>query len=368
MHPMKRVIILTGESPDAPGGMEHVIRELAKGLTDAGFTVEVFHSDNSAPRWVSHPSGKWQAYAAHTFLSWYLGRRVGAEISDEVIAVISNGPIGWYLPRLPSAIKKIHFYHGTYRGQASALARLISRAGALKLKWWDSMVLERLSGRRKQIICNSDQTRTEVLNFFGYLGSTVWLPLDTSHFKPMDKMLSRMKCGLPRIGNLGIFVGNSLPTKGFSLVRRLMNALPNVTWVLALRGDIPADLSRETRTIVLRDVPSELLPSLYNAADFAVCPSRYEAFGYVVAEALACGTPVIATPGGASRLFLSGPPFRRFLIESADSFDESFDMILAVLQHPDFYRRAVIDLIRPEVERLMARANWLAQFRRCTGI
>jgi glycosyltransferase involved in cell wall biosynthesis len=368
MRPMKRVIILTGASPNTLGGMEHVIRELARGLTNVGFTVEIFHSNNSAPRWVSRPSSKWQAYVADAVVSWYLGCRVGAEISDDVVAVISNGPFGWYLPRLRPAIKKIHFYHGTYRGQATALTQFISRAGALKLKWWDSMILERLSGRRKQIICNSDQTRAEVLKFFGYSGSTLWLPLDTSHFKPMDKAFSRMRCGLSQVGDIGLFVGNASPMKGFSLVRRLIDALPDVKWVLALRGVIPSDLSQNNRVVVFKDAPPELLPSLYNAADFAICPSRYEPFGYVVAEALACGTPIVATPGGASRLFLSTPPFREFLIERADAFVDFLDIIVAVLRQPDFYRRSVIDLIRPEVERLMATANWLSQFRECTGI
>lgn len=45
--------------------------------------------------------------------------------------------------------------------------------------------------------------------------------------------------------------------------------------------------------IITGYVPSEDLPSLYNAADLCVYPSVYEGFGLPAAEAMACGVPVI---------------------------------------------------------------------------
>jgi D-inositol-3-phosphate glycosyltransferase len=40
------------------------------------------------------------------------------------------------------------------------------------------------------------------------------------------------------------------------------------------------------------------LPVYYNAANVMVLASHYESFGLVSIEALACGTPVVATPVG----------------------------------------------------------------------
>jgi glycosyltransferase involved in cell wall biosynthesis len=348
--------------------MEQAIRELMSGLTGIGYAVDVYHRHNSAPPWVSRPSNKWQSYLADVLLSWYLGRRLGKEGSDNLVAVISNGPFGWYLPTLRPLVKRIHFYHGTYRGQVNALGQSVSRFGALKLKWWDSMVLERLSGRRKQIVCNSDQTLEEVLKFFAYAGQTVWLPLDTSHFAPRDKSASRKDLGFAETDKIGLFVGNALLTKGFPVVRRLVDTLRDVKWVLALRGEVPNDVRQDSRVLIFKNASYDVLPSLYNAADFAICPSRYEAFGYVVAEALACGTPVVASPGGASRLFLSTPPFENFLVNRADSMDSYIDAITTILAHPGFYRQSVIDLVRPEVEKVMAPGNWLRRFCESTGL
>jgi glycosyltransferase involved in cell wall biosynthesis len=46
-------------------------------------------------------------------------------------------------------------------------------------------------------------------------------------------------------------------------------------------------------------VTSEELVRLYQRATLAVVPSRFEGFGLPAAEAMACGTPVVASAAGA---------------------------------------------------------------------
>ena len=45
-------------------------------------------------------------------------------------------------------------------------------------------------------------------------------------------------------------------------------------------------------------VRHDQLPYYYSAADVCIVPSYYESFGLVALEALACGTPIVATDVG----------------------------------------------------------------------
>ena len=75
------------------------------------------------------------------------------------------------------------------------------------------------------------------------------------------------------------------------------------TRLLLIGGDGPLRSTLERRSSdsvrILGRLDDDVLPAYYRAADVCVVPSRsLEGFGLVVLEALACGTPVIATDVG----------------------------------------------------------------------
>ncbi len=365
---IKTVFILTPESPEVLGGAEHFARELICGVNARGYHVEVFHRGNCEPEWFAKRTGRFGRKLAGTLRGYWIGRNAQKNITDEVVAVISNSDVGFYPLRLTTHVRRIHFYHGTYRGQSEAIRPFIKYSGYLYLKWWNSMVLERLSGRGKLVLTNSEQSRDEVERFFGQEATIVWLPIDTERFKPGNPSARRKALNLPTDKPVGLFVGSAHPMKGLSIVRSLMGNLPGVHWILALRGDLPQDEVARHDVTVLQNVSPEQIPLLYNAADFSVCPSLYEPFGYVVAESLACGTPVIASPGGASRLFLREPPLDRLFIPDPNAVNEFLAAAREVLRDPGFYRRAVIERVRPKLEELMARDNWWRRFFEVAGL
>jgi len=62
--------------------------------------------------------------------------------------------------------------------------------------------------------------------------------------------------------------------------------------------ELASGLGIGERVCFLGAVDHEKLPLYYNAADVCVVPSYYESFGLVALEAMACGTPVVASRVG----------------------------------------------------------------------
>lgn len=364
----REVFILTAEAPEGPGGVEHFVRELGKGLTSCGYRVRFFHRQNCVPAWLRAPANRWMRYLSDVLMGYWIGRAAARQLGNGVAAAISNGPVGWFPFRCRAGAKWIHFYHGTYRGQAEAIRPWITPLGYLKLKWWDAMVLERASGWRKLCLANSDQTRDEVARFFRWNAATLWLPLDTSSFRPLDRNACRDALGLPRDAVVGLFVGSAEPAKGLPVVQQLVREFEDVHWLVVLRGGPPVRFPDGRRVSVLKDLAQDHLPSVYSAADFLLCPSRYESFGYVVAEAVACGLPVIASPGGASRALLDQPPLDELLVAAADDAAAFAAGVRRVLADPARYRSAILERARARVEAWMAPENWWRCFRHVSGL
>jgi mannosylfructose-phosphate synthase len=84
-------------------------------------------------------------------------------------------------------------------------------------------------------------------------------------------------------------------------------------------------------------IPDEDLDSYYRNARVFVLPSKYEPFGMTVLEAMACGTPVVATRHGGLRHVLTHRKDSA-LVDPSDS-DELSSAILEVLNDKAFARR-----------------------------
>lgn len=364
-----RVFILALNPPERLGGVEQFVREVARGLEGRGFAVEFFHWGNSLPPWALKLSGKLVRKILGSLQGWFIGRNAEARFGEDVVAIISNSTVGYYpLRRLSNHVKSIHVYHGTYRGQAEAIRPFISYFGYMYLKWWESMVVERLSGRGKMILCCSDPIRNEVDQFFGYQGTTIWYPLDLRRFFPHDQKECRRLLGIPEAGPVGLFVGNTSPMKNFPMVRALVDTFPQLQWILVLRGEVPTDLAGRPGLKILQNATPDELPLLYSAASFSLCPSLYDPFPYVVSESLACGTPVIAAPHGASRFFLNEPPLNRLLVSGPEEKEEFEAAVREVLRCPDDFRECVIENTRPRLVEVMSPENWWRRFVEVTGL
>ncbi|MBR2546685.1 MAG: glycosyltransferase family 4 protein [Eubacterium sp.] len=106
-------------------------------------------------------------------------------------------------------------------------------------------------------------------------------------------------------GKLAHFKGVDVLLEALRLIDdQSASGAPGVFTIIAGDGEERDALRKEVGELALKhvrfigNVDSQALRKLYNIADVSVVPSRREPFGLVALEAMACGTPVIASDQG----------------------------------------------------------------------
>jgi len=128
--------------------------------------------------------------------------------------------------------------------------------------------------------------------------------IDVSCFKPVDKKTARSVLNLPLEKTILLFGGNNATNaknKGFHMfkdsLQKIANKLQPEKIIVAIFGEPKKPESFEAgfkiqHMGIFNDEISMAL--LYSAADAIIVPSIQESFGLTAAEALSCGTPVVA--------------------------------------------------------------------------
>jgi teichuronic acid biosynthesis glycosyltransferase TuaC len=124
--------------------------------------------------------------------------------------------------------------------------------------------------------------------------------VDLQRFQPMDRAAARATLGLKRFTLLS--VGLLDPRKAHDLIIKALPALPDVDLLIAGSGpekknleQLAQELGVADRVTLLGPVPQTELKTYYNAADALVLASSREGWANVLLEAMACGTPVVAS-------------------------------------------------------------------------
>ena len=135
--------------------------------------------------------------------------------------------------------------------------------------------------------------------------------VDTELFQPMGRAAAKDLLELPP-DPLLLYVGRLEPIKGLENLLEAMTRVAEPARLLIIGGD--ADEPENGHGVYLRErvaalgvggrvrflgaQPQGRLRLFYAAADATVMPSYYESFGMVALEAMACGSPVVASRVG----------------------------------------------------------------------
>ena len=155
--------------------------------------------------------------------------------------------------------------------------------------------------------------------------------VDMHHFYPIPQDEAKEAIGIPTTDRMALFVGRIEPLKGvdilinaMAIVRYTCNSFRCPHYLVIIGGDpnedpeqmsaemgrlqrLCQDLGMDDMILFLGKRGQATLPYYYAAAEVVVMPSYYESFGMVALEAMACGTPVIASRvGGLAHLVQDG--------------------------------------------------------------
>jgi glycosyltransferase involved in cell wall biosynthesis len=208
------------------------------------------------------------------------------------------------------------------------------------------------------IIASTPQEVKNILELYKVSGENIELirtGIDEKLFRPIDKKTAIKKTGI-NFENIVLFVGRITKAKG---LRILIKALAQVKKdfkkelkLIVIGGDTSGvmhseaeskekkylrklikRLNLEESVMFLGPVNRELLPYIYSIADVCAVPSLYESFGLVAVEAMACGTPVIASKvGGLAHTVKDGYSGLHFLPGRSDQLAKA---LLKLLTDPE---------------------------------
>ena len=164
----------------------------------------------------------------------------------------------------------------------------------------------------------SQRTATLLGKYFQRQDVTV-IPngVDTAQFSPSARLArreqARARWRFQSEKFVLLLIGNDSGNKGLQTVLEAMSALTEISTRLVVVGDDPSAFFREmARRLGVLDrcvwepAVTDILDA-YAAADLYVSPSREDSFGLPVAEAMACGLPVVTSAfAGVSSLLHDG--------------------------------------------------------------
>ena len=212
-----------------------------------------------------------------------------------------------------------------------------------------------------RVIAFTAEERDDLISIYGANRDKVSIipcGIDLGLFHPMDKQKARRELGLGN-SKILLFAGRIQPFKGIDILLRTMARLPDSgeMRLLIVGGDsasademarlcsVVSELGIGDKVTFLGTVEHGKMPLFYGAADVCVVPSYHESFGLVALEALACGTPVVASRVGGLATIIK---------------DGETGYLVGELSHEAFARHLELLLGDEELRKLMGNAAHLS--------
>ncbi len=158
--------------------------------------------------------------------------------------------------------------------------------------------------------------------------------LDQQRFVPRDRANEKAKQGIN--GPMILSVGALIPRKRHDLLIEALPQFPGVTLILAGQGELRSELEALAEKLRVADrvrfmgsVPHDDRPALFAAADVMALVSNSEGLANAWVEALACGTPIVASKVGGAPELVRSPDAGRLVERNVDAVAGAIRDLLA---------------------------------------
>jgi teichuronic acid biosynthesis glycosyltransferase TuaC len=202
--------------------------------------------------------------------------------------------------------------------------------------------------KASRVFAVSERLRQFALALGAESGRAKTIPngVDPACFHPRDREQSRRRHRIETGAKIVLSAGNLIELKGHHRVARAVAGLRKrglafELWIAGRGGRYESELRRQIAELGVEEnvrllgvLPAEELADLMSASDVVCLASSREGWPNVVHEAMACGTPVVATNVGAVEEIVGGaghgivvPPGDAEALEQAlfDAFQQQWD-------------------------------------------
>jgi len=354
------------------GGMNVYVRELSRQLSQHGIAVDVYtrRQDPELPEVLEFdqharvihlnagPPAPYPKHDVYDHMSEFVSH-VQAFIARECLqydCMHSHYWLsGWVALRLRQGlpIPVVHMSHTLGYPKNSAVQQAWEREPPTRLQ-----VEYEVLKHSDHLIAESQASKDHMVQDYGVNPERIEIipcGVDTSLFHPRDRQRARHRLGLSG-GPILLFIGRLQPLKGIDILLQCAYEVRHRhddVQVLIVGGGVDSNdpherQERERLHALMRQLglaehvrfidaqPQEALAYYYAAADVLVMPSHYESFGMVVLEAMACGTPVVASHvGGLASTVLQGQTGFLAPVGDAQAFARSIEQLIGA---PELWR------------------------------
>lgn len=214
-----------------------------------------------------------------------------------------------------------------------------------RLRNWDIISLNRV----QHFIANSTYISKRIQHVYNREAEVIYPPVDTERFG-----FDQLK------GDYYFAAGRVVPYKKLDLIAEAFSKMPDQKLILCISGDIQISYPSASNVDIRNNCSDKDFTSLMAGAKALVFAAE-EDFGITMAEALACGTPVIAfAKGGAAEIVedgFSGLFFHKqdvdSIVEAVSRFEKaglSWDSLQISKSANRFSKKNFRDKIRRSVE------------------